>query len=349
MPKDIIKVIIDEETGKKIKITQQMITECAEAVTQYRDSLQKTNQGIFGLILSTGKIIDKKLYLATHTNLESFADEILGLSKRHAYNFYELYIKIPPKIIKKCATALHTKLPSFRRLLAMPSDKSFFDNLSEADLQDLAQMPDSEFKKEIQGWKTRYQKQYRRADESDQKLKTLKAETDAEIKNLLTKVKELSHDLSIARTEEDDKKILKLQQELDNWKKQYQSLDEKIKERDAEELTEQQAWATCDHAFSTVLGAMLDLKKVKLCLAVLPQVYGLYTLIRDMVDAEIAYIMEKLDIEGGPTLLRDLAKDVNREEKGQSVEEYEEQEKQKRRAKIEKHGHLDSRTDHLDD
>lgn len=342
MPKEIIKVVTDEETGKKVKITPAMITALSEAVARYHEGVKQTNEGIFDLIISVGEIIDKKLYLASHSSVEVFAEEVLGMSRRHAYRFYELYKKIPRKLVTRVS---HTKVPSFRRLLALPNDKSFFDNLSEADLQEFAEMPDSEFSKEVQGWKTRYQKQYRNNQEKDQKIKTFKAEKDA----LLNDINKLNEALSLAKTEEDNEKILRLQQELDNWKKQYQALDEKVREHKAQELSEQQALAVCNKSFDAVLTAMLDLKRVNLCPAIIPQVYGLYTLIRDMVDAEITYITSKTDITDGPLTLRDFAKEVNRIEKGQSVEEFEKQEKQKRRGKIEKDGCLDSRTEHLDD
>lgn len=342
MPKDIIKVVTEEETGRKVKITLEMITALNNAVARYRENVKKVNEGIYGLILSVGEIIDKKLYLASHTSVKAFATEVLEMTERHAYQLYEVYRKVPTRILNRGSV---TKVPSYRRLLALPNDKSFFDNLSEADLQEFAEMPDSEFNKEVQGWKTRYQKQYRNNQEKDQKIKTFKAEKDA----LLNDINKLNEALSLAKTEEDNEKILRLQQELDNWKKQYQALDEKVREHKAQELSEQQALAVCNKSFDAVLTAMLDLKRVNLCPAIIPQVYGLYTLIRDMVDAEITYITSKTDITDGPLTLRDFAKEVNRIEKGQSVEEFEKQEKKKRRATIEKDGCLDSRTEHLDD
>ena len=349
MPKEIIKVIIDEETGKKIKVTSEMIIALNEAIVHYRENARKFDEGARGVIISVGEMIDKKLYLASYTNFKAFADEVLQMSVRHAYKLYEVYKKVPLRILSR---GTHLKTPSYRRLYALPGGESFWGDLSEADIKELATISDEEFSfaekaanKEVQGWKTRYQKQYRNNQEKDQKIKTFKAEKEA----LLNDINKLNKALSLAKTEEDNEKILRLQQELDNWKKQYQALDEKVREHKAQELSEQQALAVCNKSFDAVLTAMLDLKRVNLCPAIIPQVYGLYTLIRDMVDAEITYITSKTDITDGPLTLRDFAKEVNRIEKGQSVEEFEEQEKQKRRGKIEKDGCLDSRTEHLDD
>ena len=148
MAKGIIRVVRDDESGKKIKITQDMIIEYGKAISLYREGIQKTNQGVFSLILSVGPMIDKKLYLAAgHTNVESFAVDELGLSRRQAYNFYNLYKKLPTALVQRVAQL--PKVPSFRRLLALPNDTNLLENLSEEDLESMAGMSDAEFDAEM--------------------------------------------------------------------------------------------------------------------------------------------------------------------------------------------------------
>ena len=148
MKKDIIRVMKDEESGKKIKITEGMVLEYFEAIAQYREGVKKTNQGVFDMILSVGEMIDKKLYLAAgYTNTEEFAIEELGISRRHAYNFYDLYKKLPQQLVQR--VALLPKPLSFRRLLALPNDTEVLEGLSESDMEAMAGMSDAEFEAEM--------------------------------------------------------------------------------------------------------------------------------------------------------------------------------------------------------
>jgi len=150
--KDIIKVVRDEESGKKVEITQKMVIEYGEAIALYREGIQKTNQGMFNLILSVGQMIDKKLYLAAgYKNVEQFAVEDLEMSRGHAYKFYELYKKLPPKILEwGCLTVRkHQKALSFRRLFVLPNDTEALEGLTEEDLETMAGMSDAEFEAEM--------------------------------------------------------------------------------------------------------------------------------------------------------------------------------------------------------
>ena len=152
MKKDIIKVMKDEESGKKVEITQKMVIEYGEAIARYREGVKKTNHGIFDMILSVGEMIDKKLYLAAgYTSVESFAVGNLEMSRSHAYNFYNLYKKLPPKIIEMSVQRLDTGLKalSFQRFMALPNDHDVLEGLSESDMEAMAGMSDAEFDAEM--------------------------------------------------------------------------------------------------------------------------------------------------------------------------------------------------------
>lgn len=148
MKKEIIRTIKDEESGKQIEITQGMIVEYGEAIGRYREGVKRTNQGLFDMILSIGRIIDKKLYLtAGYTNVESFAVEELKMMRTHAYNFYSLYKKLPTELVQRVGHS--TQLPSFRRLLALPNDQNVLENLTKEDMERLAGLSDAEYEEEM--------------------------------------------------------------------------------------------------------------------------------------------------------------------------------------------------------
>lgn len=263
--------------------------------------------------LALKEIKDQQYYKELgYSSFRNYVENEFHKDESTAYRYIQGVKKIPPKILANLQVS-NAEIPALFKILALPGDPEFIQNLTESDLQELAEMSDADFKKEVQSWKTRYQKQYRRAEMLDQEKRALEAEKE----DLLNQIKTLSHDLSVAKTQEDDKKLLKLQQELDNWKLKYNQLEEKAAELEAQHLTEEQALAICNKAFDQILNALFALKKIDLCPAIIPQVYGLYTLARDMIDAEMTYLCQKTDITEGPLTLRDLAKDVEQHERGE--------------------------------
>jgi len=228
MAKGIIRVVRDDESGKKIKITQDMIIEYGKAISLYREGIQKTNQGVFSLILSVGPMIDKKLYLAAgYTNVESFAVDDLGMSRRHAYRFYELYKKLPAALVTRVAQT--EKAPSFRRLLALPNDTNLLENLSEEDLESMAGMSDAEFDAEmtkISGYdrkkhggrgpsdlerarisRDRYRDQKKKIHQLEEKLNTSQGEKD-ELVDEIEKMEKVIADLKRVTSPDKDKNEL---------------------------------------------------------------------------------------------------------------------------------------------
>jgi len=267
-------------------------------------------------------IRDEKLYKELgHDTFEAYVESEWNMTTRHAYRYIEVIEKLPPQIVTR-VSQLGSEAPSFRRLLALPSDKSFLENLTEEDLRELAEMSDAEFNGHKVSWHARYQKQYRRSEKLTEDNRTLKQEKQ----QLMDQIEQLNRDLFVLKSEEENEKILRLQQDRDNLLNKLTSLEDELNNRKSQELSEEQAFALIRKTLDQVIGMLIDLRQVKLFPAILPQMYGTYTVIRDMLDGEIAYLIDKFNPAEGPLVLKHLAEDVEKLQRGESFTSKEKEE-----------------------
>jgi len=261
------------------------------------------------------EIRDQKFYKELgYDNFESYTETEWGMSRPNAYKYIDVIEKLPAQIVSRVRHQ-DVEIPSLRRILALPFDnaEAFSKAISEEQLAEIARMSDPEFKtaldemkKDRDGWQARYQKKYRETQLKDEKLAT----AEAELKDAFAKIDDLIRENSTLKAEEKDTGKLKLQQALDNLKVQYTEVQEKLAALEAEEMTMQQAKAVINRAFDLILEALFSLKKIKMCAALTPQLYGSYEMAKAMIDAEISYIVEHTDVTGGPFTIQDLAGEV---------------------------------------
>jgi len=281
--------------------------------------------------LALKEIRDEKYYMELgYTSFKSYTETEWNIEERTAYRYIEVIEKLPAQILTRVSVK-SLEIPSLRRLLALPFDnpEEFALAISEQDLPRLARMSDDEFQtaleemeKDRDGWHARYQKVYREKQVLSEQLATLNAEKES----LLKEVNRLTEELTTARAEEKTEKVLKLQQQIEDWKKKFTELYEKYHALESEKYTFEQAVSVIKKSFEQILSALLDLKKIDVVPALIPQVYAEYTLVRDMVDAELTYLASKIDIAEGPATMRDLTEEVRRlEAKGIQVKKMSEQ------------------------
>ena len=269
------------------------------------------------------EIRDQKYYQELgHDTFEIYIQTEWNLPERTAYNYITVIEKIPANLLPRVATS-GIEIPSLRRLLALPSDPEFMQNLSEADLAELAHISDPEFseaikaiKKDSDGWHARYQKAYRDKEKFEQTVLSLNAEKT----QLSKQIEEMNDEIFILKSKEENEKVLKLFQERDNLRNQLVEVQSKLHEKESQELTEEQAFAIIRKSMNQVLEALINLRRVQLFESVIPQLYGTYSMIKDMLDSQIAYLIDKFEPSTGPLILKHIAKDLEAIAKDQIIQ-----------------------------
>jgi len=269
------------------------------------------------------EIRDQKYYQELgHDTFEIYIQTEWNLPERTAYNYITVIEKIPANLLPRVATS-GIEIPSLRRLLALPSDPEFMQNLSEADLAELAHISDPEFseaikaiKKDSDGWHARYQKAYRDKEKFEQTVLSLNAEKT----QLSKQIEEMNDEIFILKSKEENEKVLKLLQERDNLRNQLVEVQSKLHEKESQELTEEQAFAIIRKSMNQVLEALINLRRVQLFESVITQLYGTYSMIKDMLDSQIAYLIDKFEPSTGPLILKHIAKDLEAIAKDQIIQ-----------------------------
>lgn len=239
-----------------------------------------------------------------YDTFESYVEIEWHFKHDMAYKYIQVIEKLPKQIVERVTQSGIDSL-SLRRLIALPSDPNYFQNLSETELKELSKMTDAEFNKEVRAWKARYQKAYRDKEHLEAEILTIKSEKTA----LIQKIESLNNEIFTLKTKEDNEKLLIITQERDNLRNQLFETQSKLAEKESIEMTEEQAIATIRKSLNQVLEAMINLRRVQLFESIFPQLYGTYSLIRDMLDAQVAYLVDKFDPSTGPLTLKHIVKD----------------------------------------
>jgi len=254
-----------------------------------------------------------------YDTFESYTETEWKIQHSMAYNYIGIIEKLPVQFVQRVGQS-EIEIPSLRRLLALPNDPEFMQNLSEADLAEFAHASDPEFseavkaiKKDSAGWHARYQKAYRDREKFEQVAISLKSEKSA----LSEQIEKLNDEIFILKSKEENEKVLKLFQERDNLRNQLTEIQAKLNEKESEELTEEQAFALIRKSMNQVLEALINLRRVQLFESVIPQLYGTYSMIKDMLDAQIAFLIDKFEPSTGPLALKHIAKDLENIKKTQ--------------------------------
>jgi len=242
-----------------------------------------------------------------YENFGDYTERRWNINEKTAYNYVQVIEKLPSNFFLRVRKM--EKPLSFRRLLALPAEKSFWDNLTQAEFAELAGMSDAEFNDKKDGWQARYQKQYR----ENQLLKEQQKTLQSELQIALDRVDVANHEIATLKISEHNEKILKITQERDNVLQKLQEISIKLSELEARKLTQEQAFAAIKKHVDTILCEVFDLTQIKLEPEMLPYMWTTYLMIENLLKSYLAYILDKMEINPseGAAFLKDIAKEIN--------------------------------------
>lgn len=302
--KNEIVVVKDEETGEVIITTEELKKKAIENSEKTRQAKCKTVEGHLELGYLFKENRDEKLY--RHLGYKTFpeyAEIEHDISKGYAYAHIEIIEKLPPQFVQ-LVRQIPLTMHKLTYLISLP--EKVLQKVDEEQIREWAELPVKDFKDEVRKTKARYQKIYRKSQRQEEKILTLKAEKE----DLLKEIEELGKEVFILKAEEKNEKILRLQQDRENLLNKIKELHDKISEYEKKTYTEEQALAIINKSYTEVLGALLEVQKIKVFPAILPSIWSFYKMCDAFISSQISYLIDEFDPSTGPIALKHIVKDM---------------------------------------
>lgn len=318
-----IVVVKDEESGKHITITEESKKIAIENSERTKQARRKKAEGFLEEAILLKENRDNKLW--KHLGYKSFKEYVeleQEVSERYAYMHISIIEKLPPHLLK-LVSVLPLTIHKLTQLLPLP--EKALSKVDEDKLKEWAEMPLKDFNEEMRKTKARYAKVRRDKIRIEEKNLTL----EAEIEELLKEAEELKKENQLLKTTDKNEKILKLQQSRDNLLQKLKELQATEDERQSKELKEELALAAIENAQNSVTTAFLDLRKLEVSPAILPQLYSFYKWCRKILDTQITVLTDRFEPERGPLDLEFYTKEVKDFEKRRKIKFQSDLEKEK--------------------